>query len=87
MTTINLSLSDDMVAFLADQSSRDGFESADEYLRALIHEQQKRQARRELEAKLREGLESGPAEAVTPEFWARIRQEALDGLSNETIQP
>ena len=52
MTTMNISLPEEMKAFVEAQMARDGFASASEYLRALIREDQKRRARRELEAKL-----------------------------------
>jgi antitoxin ParD1/3/4 len=75
-----------MQAFLEAQMTKDGYASASEYLRALIREAQKRQARRELEAKLLEGLQ-GPATEMTREDWDSIRREALEGLTGEQIRP
>jgi antitoxin ParD1/3/4 len=65
MTSLNLSLPDDMSAFI---------------------EAQKRQAKRELEAELREGLQ-GPSVEMTREDWESIEREALDGLDGESIRP
>jgi antitoxin ParD1/3/4 len=87
MTTMNISLPEEMKAFVDAQLAREGYASASEYLRALIREAQRRQAKRELEAKLREALESGPAEPMTRADWAALRREALDGLSGEAIRP
>ena len=56
----------------------EGYASASEYLRTLIREAQKRRAKRELEAKFREALESGPATPMTREDWDSIEEEALD---------
>jgi antitoxin ParD1/3/4 len=87
MTTMNISVPDEMKAFVEAQMSEEGYASASEYLRALIREAQKRRAKRDLEAKLREGLESGPATAMTGGDWATLRAEAVKGLAGEKIRP
>jgi antitoxin ParD1/3/4 len=87
MTTMNISIPDEMKAFVEAQMTEEGFTSASEYLHALIREAQKRRAKRDLEAKLLEGLESGPATPMTREDWLAMRAEALEGLSGETIRP
>jgi antitoxin ParD1/3/4 len=86
MTTMNISLPDEMKAFIEAQLARDGYASASEYLRALIRDAQKRQAKQELEAKLLEGLQ-GPATEMTPEDWEDMRREAMEGLAGESIRP
>ena len=78
MTTMNISLPDEMKAFIEAQMSQDGFASASEYLRCLIREAQKRQAKQALEAKFREALESGPASPMTREDWDSIEREAVE---------
>jgi antitoxin ParD1/3/4 len=74
MATINISVPDEMKAFVEAQMCRAGYASAREYLRALIREAQKRQAKRELEAKFGEALESGPATPITPDVWQRLER-------------
>ena len=86
MTTMNISVPDEMKAFVEAQMGREGYASADEYLRALIGDAQKRQAKQELEAKLLEGLQ-GQAVVMDRDDWASIRQEALEGLDGETVRP
>ena len=76
MTSMNISLPEDMKAFIDAQLNREGYASASEYLRGLIRDAQRRQARRDLEAKLLEGLE-GPATEMTREDWESIRQESF----------
>ncbi len=76
MTTMNISLPDEMKSFIEAQMASEGFASASEYLRGLIREAQKRQAKQALEAKFREALESGPATPMTKEDWTALRQEA-----------
>ena len=86
MTTMNISLPDEMKAFIEAQMSQEGYASASEYLRTLIREEQRRRAKRELEAKLLEGLQ-GPLVEMTPEDWDSIEREAIEGLAGETIRP
>jgi antitoxin ParD1/3/4 len=83
---MNISVPDEMKAFVEAQMSEGGFASVSEYLRALIREAQKRRAKRDLEAKLREGLESGPATPMTGEDWVALRVEAVKGLAGEKIR-
>jgi antitoxin ParD1/3/4 len=87
MTTMNISVPDEMKAFVEAQMVQEGYTSASEYLRALIEAAQKRQARLELEAKFREALESGPASPMNREDWAALRAEAIEGLDPAAIRP
>jgi antitoxin ParD1/3/4 len=86
MTTMNISLPDEMKTFVETQMAHEGYASASEYLRALIREAQKRQAKQELEAKLLEGLQ-GPAVVMDRDDWDSIKREAMEGLAGETIRP
>ena len=86
MATMNISLPDEMKAFIEARMAQEGYASASEYLRTLIRDDQKRRARQALDARLREGLQ-GPAVEMTREDWEAIRREALEGLSGETIRP
>ena len=86
MTTMNISVPDEMKAFVEAEMAQEGYASASEYLRALIRDAQKRRARQELEAKLLEGLQ-GPAVQMTRDDWDSIQREALEGLAGETIRP
>ncbi len=86
MTTMNISVPDEMKAFVEAEMAQEGYASASEYLRALIRDAQKRRARQELEAKLLEGLQ-GPAVQMTRDDWDSIQREALEGLADESILP
>ena len=55
MTTMNISIPDEMKMFVETQMAQEGYASASEYLRALIREAQRRRAKQDLEAKLLEG--------------------------------
>ncbi|MGO9466011.1 MAG: type II toxin-antitoxin system ParD family antitoxin [Isosphaeraceae bacterium] len=87
MTSMNISLPDEMKSFVETQMAQAGYASASEYIRALIRDAQKHDAKRELEAKFREALESGPATPMTREDWAALRVEAIEGLAGEAIRP
>ncbi len=85
MTIMNISLSDEMKAFVEAQMAADGYASASEYLRALIREDQKRRAKQALEAMLLEGLQ-GPAVEMTGEDWDSMMQEAAGRHAREQAQ-
>jgi antitoxin ParD1/3/4 len=87
MTTMNISVPDELKTFVEAQMAQEGYASASEYLRSLIRDAQKRLAKRELEAKLREAMESGPATPMIREDWVALRAEAIEGLAGETIRP
>ena len=78
MTTMNISVPDEMKAFVEAQMAQEGYASASEYLRGLIRDAQKRQARRELEAKFREALESGPATPMTSDDWQQLERKVWE---------
>ena len=63
VTSMSISPSDDIKAFVAAQVDEEGYASASEYLQALLRDVRMRKARRDLEAKLDEALTSGPSRA------------------------
>jgi antitoxin ParD1/3/4 len=83
MATMNVSLPDEMKAFVEAQATEEGFGTVSEYLRSVIRDVQRRKAKQGLEAKLREALLSGPAEPMTREDWAEIEREGLERLARE----
>ena len=86
MTTMNISLPDEMKAFVETEMAHEGYASASEYLRALIRDAQKRRAKRELEAKFREALESGPATPMTREDWDELERHVWERHRQEPAQ-
>jgi len=88
MTTMNISVPDEMKAFVEAQMAQEGYASASEYLRMLIRDAQKRQAKRELEAKFREALESGPATPMTRGDWDELERNVWERhRGDQAIQP
>lgn len=87
MTTLTITLIDDLNTFVESQVSGGGHASAGDYLLSLVREAQRRQAKTELEAKLLEGLASGPSTPLTREGWDSIEREALERVAREAIRP
>ncbi len=75
MTTLNISLPDTLGDFVQERVTRGDYDTASDYLRDLIHEDQRRKAQEKLDALLREGLESGPSTPMTAQDWDEIRLE------------
>ena len=75
MTTLNIFLPDTLGEFVQETVTRDGYGTASDYLRDLIHEDQRRKAQEKLDSLLQEGLDSGPSTPMTPQDWNEIRLE------------
>jgi antitoxin ParD1/3/4 len=73
MTSLNVSLPKVLKDYVEGQATADGYSTPSEYVRELIRDDRKRQAREKLEAALLEGLNSGPAKEITSAKWARKR--------------
>jgi antitoxin ParD1/3/4 len=83
MATLTITLADDRIAFLREQAESRG-SSIDAYIDGLVTREAKtREAKDRLRALLIEGLESGPAEEVTPETWKEIEREVYEQLEAE----
>lgn len=74
-TSMNISLPETMKSFVDEQVQSGGYGSVSEYIRELVRRDQKERAHDRLEALLLEGLESGNAVPVTPEYWNKLRQD------------
>lgn len=75
MATMNLSLPDEMKAFVDSQVEKSGYATPEEYVRALLREAQERENdRQDLRAQLLEALEDEPIPMVADD-WDRIRAE------------
>lgn len=84
MTSMNISLPDEMKSFVDHQITQGGFSTVSEYVRDLIRQDQKRAAQAKLEALLLEGINSGEPIEVTPEFWKELRAKAERRLAERT---
>jgi len=76
ITTMNVSLPRTQKEFVDQQVQKGSFSTVSDYIRDLIRREQRALAREELERKLLEGLNSGPATEMTQKDWKELR----DGL-------
>ena len=82
--TMNISLPGSLKGYIKKRMEEEHYDSASDYIRAVIREERKRREEKKLEQKLLEGINSDPGvEYGTKEwdaFWegilARIRYEA-----------
>jgi antitoxin ParD1/3/4 len=72
---MNISLPEDLKNWVEEQVTRDSYGTASEYIRHLLREEQKRQARAKVDALLLEGIRSGPSTPMTAKDWSDIRRE------------
>lgn len=71
MSTMNISLPDQLKAFVDEQVSRNGYGTSSEYVRELIR---KDQDRLQLRTLLLAGAASTPAQPVDEAYFERLRQ-------------
>lgn len=75
MTTLNVSLPDALREFVETRVAEGHYSTADDYLRDLVREDQRRNAQDHLDALLQDGMVSGPAAPMTAQDWQDIRAE------------
>ncbi|RMH05437.1 MAG: type II toxin-antitoxin system ParD family antitoxin [Planctomycetota bacterium] len=77
MSTLNISLPDEMREFIDREMAAGGYATASEYIRSLIRQAQREREQERLERLLVEGLESGEAIPVSEKFWGELVAEAV----------
>ncbi|MDF1637832.1 type II toxin-antitoxin system ParD family antitoxin [Alcanivorax jadensis] len=78
MATMNISLSDKQKAFIEEDVRDGGYVSTSDYMRDLVRQRQREKAEQTLRELIAEGLASGPAVPMEPDFFdkAKDRLEA-----------
>lgn len=74
LTSFTVSLPRAQKEYLQRQAVATGCSTPSEYVRRLIHADQKARSKEDLEAKLLEALHS-PSREMTPETWAELKEE------------
>jgi antitoxin ParD1/3/4 len=74
MTTMNISLPDELKQFVDDQVASRGFGTSSEYVRELLRREQDRLQLRQL---VLDGILSGRGKAADAKYFASLRQKAL----------
>jgi antitoxin ParD1/3/4 len=77
MATMNVSLPDPLKQFVDDEVREGGFASTSDYMRDLIRQRQRAKAEELLRRLIAEGMASGPAEPLEPDFFDKLRARAL----------
>jgi antitoxin ParD1/3/4 len=78
MDTITVSLPPAMKQFVDQQVAAGAYDSASEYVRRLICEDQERKQREEIDRKLLEALDAGSPTPMTAQDWDEIRREVRE---------
>lgn len=86
MTSLHISLPESMRKWVDRQVKDGGYGTASEFVREVLRDAQKTRARRELEQKLIEGLESGPQITVDDKYWKGLRQRVSKRLGKKGLR-
>ncbi|MEO8099032.1 MAG: type II toxin-antitoxin system ParD family antitoxin [Acidobacteriota bacterium] len=84
MASLNISLPQSLKEYVEGQVSSCGYSTPSEYVRELLRQDQKKRAEEKLEALLLEGLNSGDAIEITPEYWERKRTQLVERHKKKT---
>jgi antitoxin ParD1/3/4 len=79
--TMNISLPATMKEYVEEQVNGGGYNTASEYFRELVREDQKRKAQERLEALLLERLESGKSAPLTKEDLDGVRRTLREKIA------
>jgi antitoxin ParD1/3/4 len=80
MATLNISVPDDLVFFVAKQAESKGFGSSDEYVCDLIRAQARTESAHTLRQLIKDGLDSGPSVLVTKDSFDQLRLRVSEQL-------
>ena len=77
MDNLSISLPKNLIEFVEKQASKAGYETASDYLRALIDEAERLAAKDELQEKLLNGLRS-PKREMKNDDWMELERQMLE---------
>ena len=86
-TTMTISLSDDMKAFVEERIKSGTFNSAGEFIQNLIREDQERAEQNRLEQMLLKGLDGGPSIPATDAYWDDLKSRATQRATERKSTP
>jgi antitoxin ParD1/3/4 len=85
MESMNISLPGPLKEFVDNQVAAGAYNSASEYIRRLIREDQERRQREEIDQKLLEALDEGVSTPMTPKDWEDVRRELCERDARRTV--
>jgi antitoxin ParD1/3/4 len=80
MTHLTITLPETVKAYIDQQIASEHYSTADEFLTALIEQEQMRQAKQKVNAMLRSPLQTDKTIEVTDEWWEQQRQQLTEQL-------
>ena len=86
MTMLNLSLPENLKQFVDAKVNQGGYQTAEEYVCAILQQERKREARERLEALLLEGINSGEPIEVTDQYWEEKRRRLRERFPETSEQ-
>jgi antitoxin ParD1/3/4 len=78
LTSLNISLPESLKEFVEAQVRELGYSTPSEYVRELLRQDRRRREEEKLEALLLQGLQSGQAIPMTPEYRERKRRQLVE---------
>ncbi len=81
MTTLNISLPDNLKVFIDSRLAEGGYVTVSDYIHELVRQDQARKEQKRLEAVLLERLQGEDWEALSPADWVNLRQELKERLA------
>ena len=86
MAEITFELSKELKAFVESQAKIDGFATSGEFLVAMIRDLRKKKAESLVIEKMREAIESGPAEPMTREDWQELEMLVWERQKKQNVE-
>jgi chromatin segregation and condensation protein Rec8/ScpA/Scc1 (kleisin family) len=77
MDGLYVNLPESEAQFVRERATEEGLSSPDEYVARLVREERQRRLNERLAELLQEGIDSGPAEPLTPADWEYVRSEVM----------
>ncbi|MBI1760693.1 MAG: type II toxin-antitoxin system ParD family antitoxin [Acidobacteria bacterium] len=81
MTTLNISLPDNLKIFIDSRLAEGGYDTVSDYFHELVEQDQARKEQKRLEAVLVERLQGEDWEELSPADWVNLRQELKERLA------
>ncbi len=81
MTTLNISLPDNLKIFIDSRLAEGGYSTVSDYFHELVEQDQARKEQKRLEAVLVERLQGEDWEELSPADWVNLRQELKERLA------
>lgn len=82
MKSFNVTMPEELLAYVRDRTKRGGFGTPTEFMRHLIRKDQEERAEKELEQRLLEGLRSGRSRMPVKTFFKRMHT-MIDEVAEE----